>query len=208
MHRLPFRGLAPLILVTAVVLLSGCSGDATSNASATPQATATPLAEHLVFHGDLSGTITTGIDVRPFTHDNPVTNILNQPSGPAFTQCSTFDSMDSGTIDDYTAVIVGMIGNKRYTVTVEINMDDPVWTHPGTTLELGNNGIGGSVGVYEAGGQNRQWAQVYGPAMQAPVVVLHADRKSGTVDAWMATTDQSMNDATATLHLQGDWRCG
>jgi hypothetical protein len=44
MPRVLFRGLAPLILVTAVVLLSECSGDATSNASATPAATPAPLA--------------------------------------------------------------------------------------------------------------------------------------------------------------------
>jgi len=49
---------------------------------------------------------------------------------------------------------------------------------------------------------------VYGPALQDTVIVLHTNRVSGTVDAWMATTDQSQKSAESTLHMQGDWHCG
>lgn len=222
MHRLLCRGLAPLVLMTTVVLIGACSaatGSSTSssgNTSATPTATATPLAEHLVFQGDISGILAAGVDPHPITHNNPLPDLTTQPDGtffqppPRFTQCSTFASLPgSDTIDDYVAVIVGAVGGKRYAITVEINMDDPAYTKPGTELRPGDTNSGGSVEVYEVGGQNRSWQQVYGPANQEPaVIVLHADRASGTVDAWMATTDQSQKDATGTLHLQGDWRCG
>jgi hypothetical protein len=214
MHRLPFRRLALLVLMTAMVLLSGCSTGAASNTPVTPQATAVPLAEHLTFHGDIAGTLTAGVNPRPLTHNNPTPDFVEQPDGtffdpaPKWTQCSTFDSNNTGTIDDFVAVIVGTVNGKRYAITVEINMDDPAYTKPGTELQPGDTNTGGSVEVFEVGGQNRRWQQVFGPNLQDTTTVLHTDRKSGTVDAWMASTDLSQKNATATLHLQGDWRCG
>ncbi len=203
------RGLAPLVLMTAVVLLTGC-GDVSASTTLSGNTTSTtPRTEHLTFAGDVAGTLTTGIDPRPITHENPLPGLVTQADGtyfdppPRFTQCSTFASLPgSDTIDDYLAVLVGTVNG------VEINMDDPAYKTPGTALHPGDNNSGGSVEVYEVGGQNRRWQQVFGPASQEPVIVLHADRASGTVDAWMATTDQSQKSATATLHLQGDWRCG
>lgn len=223
MHRLPIRGLVLVVLMIAVVLLGGCSAASASNTPSSgntpvsPTPTATPMArtEHLTFQGDIAGSITTGIDPRPLTHSNPTPDYTQQPDGsffdppPRWTQCATFDALNSGTLNDYMAVIVGMVGTHRYVVAIEVNMDDPAYTKPGTKLYPGDINSGGSVEVYEVGGQNRRWQQVSGPASQEPaVIVLHADRASGTVDAWMATTDQSQKIATATLHLQGDWRCG
>ena len=215
MYRRLFSGLAPLVLVTAVVLISGCSTTTASNTPAVPAATATPLAENLTFHGDISGTITIGIDPRPLTHSNPTPNFIQQPDGsyfdpaPKWTQCSDFNAGASigSDLPDAVDVIVGTINGKQYVVSVEINEDNPAYTKPGTALSPGDNNSGGSIEVYEVGGQSRRWVQTYGPATQAPVIVLHADRKSGTVDAWMVTTDQPQ-DGTATLHIQGDWRCG
>src|SRR5712691_1131368 len=57
-----------------------------------------PLAEHLTFHGDISGMLTTGIDPHPITHDNPLPAYVQQPDGtffdpaPPWTQCSDFDT--------------------------------------------------------------------------------------------------------------------
>lgn len=211
MYRLLGHRLSLLALITAVVLISGCSATATSSAlggsgtSVMPTVTTTPLAEHLIFKGDVSGTLTTGVNPRPLNHDNPTTG-----SPPQSTQCSTFASLPgSDTIDDYVAVIVGNVGSQRYAVTIEVNEDNPAYTKPGTQLLPGDTNDGGSVEIYEVGGHNRRWQQVFGPNSQDPaVIVLHADRKSGTVDAWMASTELSQKDAPATLHLQGDWRCG
>lgn len=205
MHRLLGRGLVLLVLMTAVILISGCTANDAAGIGLTPAATLTPLTENLTFKGDISGTLTTGIDARLLNHDNPTSD-----AAPRFTQCSTFASLPgSDTIDDYVAVIVGTVDGKRYAVTVEINMDDPAYTKPGTQLLPGDTNMGGGIQVYEVGGQNRSWIQVFGPALQEPaVIVLHPDRKSGTVDAWLASSNQSQLDATATLHLQGGWRCG
>jgi hypothetical protein len=205
MYRLLFRGLAPLVLMTAVVLISGCNAATASNAPAAPTATPAPLAENLTFHGDIKGTLTAGINVLPFTHDNPVGSTFV----PRSTQCATFDSNDTGTIDDSLATIVGIVGGKEYSVAIEVSMlDNPAYTHPGTPEVLPNN-IVGSVTVYELGGQNREWDVVLGPALQFSNVVLHADRKSGTVDAWLVWPNgQSLSGLNGTLHLQGDWRCG
>ncbi|HEX5548926.1 MAG TPA: hypothetical protein VFX24_16090 [Ktedonobacterales bacterium] len=212
------KRVALFVFIFLAITLAGCADTAVANTSATstPNATATPLAENLVFHGDISGTMTTGIDARPLTHDNPLPDLTTQADGtffqppPHYTQCSTFASLPgSDTIDDYVAVIVGTVDGKRYAVSVEINMDDPAYTRPGTKLLPGETNTGGSVQVYEAGGQNRSWQQVFGPnSQEAAVIVLGADRKSGTVDAWMASAALSQKGSPATLHLQGDWRCG
>jgi len=203
--------------MTAVVLLCGCSGDVTSNAPAIPQATATtatPLTEHLTFSGDLSGTITAGLDPRPLMHYNPFPDATEQPDGsfsvppPRFTQCSTFDAMNLGTLNYYVAVIIGVIGGQRYAVAFEILMDNAGYTHPGTPVSLPNN-VNGSVVVDEVGGQNRVWSDVLAPSYQSSAVVLHPDRKSGTVDVWLVFPNgRSLSGLTGTLHLQGDWRCG
>jgi hypothetical protein len=186
---------------------------ATSRTAPTPTATQAPfLPESLALSGDVSGSITKGINPRPLTHDNPDPPYVQQPDGsyfapaPPYTQCSDFDV--SGVGRDYVAVIVGTIGTLRYTIAVEINEDDPAYASPGTPLHPGTANTGGSVQVYETGGQSRRWIQVYGPAGQDATIVLHADRVSGTVDAWMATEDQSQKTATETLHLHGSWRCG
>ena len=182
-----------------------------ANIPASPSVAVNPLAEHLTFHGDISGVLTTGIDPQPLTHNDPIPNYVQQPDGtffdpaPLWTQCSDFDTTAGR---DYVAVIVGNVGTKRYAVTIEINETDPAYTNPGTELRPGNINSDGSVEVYEMGGINRRWQQVYGPALQDPVIVLHTDRVSGTVDAWMATTDQSQKSAVGTLHIQGNWRCG
>jgi hypothetical protein len=84
MSRLLFRRLAPLVLMTAVVLLSGCSAATVSGTSATPNATVAPLAESLLFHGDISGTLTTGIDAHSITHDNPIPAYTQQSDGTFF----------------------------------------------------------------------------------------------------------------------------
>lgn len=221
MHRLS-RGLVPLVLMFAVVLISGCSLDVASGdtlpapaATATPAPTPIPLAENLTFKGDIAGTLTAGIAPRPLTHDDPMPALATATDGsfveppPRFTQCSTFDAIGGGTLDDYLAVIVGNVGAKRYAVVVEINMDQPAYTKPGTQLLPGDTNTGGSVNVYEVGGKNEVWQQVFGPNLQeAAVIVLNANRKSGTVNAWMASADLSQKDAPATLHIQGDWRCG
>lgn len=169
------------------------------------------LSEHLTFSGDISGVLTQGDNPGPLTHDNPIPNYIQQPDGsffdpaPTLTQCSDFDS---GVGQDYVAVIVGKVGTMRYAVTVEINEDNPAYTNPGTALRPGNTNMGGSVTVYEIGGKNRRWQQVYGPALQDTVIVMHTDKVSGTVDAWMASTDLSQKEASSTLHVQGNWRCG
>jgi hypothetical protein len=198
------RGAVVLCAVTLLAVLgAGCAADSTVGASATPSVTATPLTEHLMFHGDIAGTLTAGLDVLPPTHDNP----LDVPP-PRSTQCSTFDSNNTGALDDYVAVIVGVIGGTRYAVVIEVSTDNPGYTKPGTTVSLPDNLIG-SVSVYELGGQQREWDVVLGPSEQFTVVVLHADRKSGTVDAWLVWPNgQSIKGLTGTLHLQGDWRCG
>lgn len=220
MHRLLhsslFRlGLGLLVLATAMALITGCGTTAPSSTSsvnipASPRVAAKPLAEHLTFHGDISGMLTTGIDPHPITHDNPIPDYVQQPDGTFFdpaplrTQCSDFDTSVGR---DYVAVIIGNVGTRRYAVTIEINEDDPAYTKPGTELRPGNINSGGSIEVYEMGGKNRRWQQVYGPALQDTVIVLHTNRISGTVDAWMATTDQSQKSAESTLHMQGDWHC-
>lgn len=207
MHRLLCRGLVPLILMTAVVLISGCTQNDASYLLQTPVATLAPLTEHLVFTGDISGTVTTGINARPLSHENPISDTTGQPA--RFTQCSDFNVPELGDTRDYVAVIRGAVVSQQYVVEVEINEDDPAYTKPGTKLLPGVTNTGGSVGVFEIGGNNRSWQQVYGPSSQEPaVIVLNADQKSGTVDAWMASSDLSQKDATATLHLRGDWRCG
>jgi hypothetical protein len=222
MHRLLHRGLVPLVLMTAVVLLiSGCTeNDAagiglTPVASATPAPTPIPLVENLTFKGDIAGTLTAGIDGRPLTHDNPLPDLATATDGsfiappPRYTQCSTFAATPgSDTIDDYLAVIVGDVGGKRYAVTVEILMDNAGYTKPGTKVTLPDN-FSGSVQVYEVGGQNRQWVDTFGPSQQWSTVTLQTDRKSGTIDAWMDSAALPQNGGSpATLHLQGDWRCG
>lgn len=76
MHRLVGRGLVSLVLMTAIVLISGCSGDTTSDmfgdTPATPTTTLAPLSEDLLFQGDISGILITGVDHLPMTHDNPI----------------------------------------------------------------------------------------------------------------------------------------
>ncbi len=210
------RLLRLLVLATVMALITGCgttapSGTSSANIPGSPSVAAKPLAEHLTFHGDISGILTMGIDPHPLTHDNPIPDFVQQPDGtffdpaPPWTQCSDFTTSAG---QDYVAVIVGNVETRRYAVTIEINEDDPAYTKPGTELRLGNINSGGSVEVYEMGGKNRRWQQVYGPALQDTMIVLHAKRVSGTVDAWMATTDQSQKSAQSTLHMQGDWRCG
>lgn len=209
-------GLRLLVLFTAIALITGCGDTAAQSSTSgarvpTSPSTATPLAEHLKFSGDVSGVLTTGIDPHPITHDNPLPAYVEQNGvftapAPTWTQCSDFDVSGAGR--DYVAVIIGMVGTKRYAVTAEINEDDPAYTKPGTPLRPGTTNSGGGINVYEVGGQGRQWQQVLGPAGQEPaMIVLHPDRASGTVDAWLATTDQSQKIATGTLHLQGNWRC-
>jgi hypothetical protein len=185
---------------------------ATPTNTPAPTSTATSLVEHLTFQGDISGMLTAGVNPHPLTHENPVPAYVQQPDGtyfdpaPTRTQCADFDV--SGFGRDYVAVIVGTVGTEQFAVTIEINESDPAYMTPGTELLPGNHNSGGGIEVYEIGGQNRRWQQVYGPSGQEPVIVLHADRTSGTVDAWMASTELSQVDATGTLHLQGDWRCG
>jgi hypothetical protein len=215
MRRLLGRGLVPLVLMTAVVLISGCGADvAPGDTSATPAATLAPLTQHLVFKGDISGILITGVDVRPLTHDNPAGVPTEQADGtffvppPSLTQCATIDTLNSGTLNDYLADIVGTVGTQRYAIEIEVSMDDPAYTKPGTKALLPDN-FTGSVQVYEVGGQNREWVDTFSPTLQNSVVVLHADRKSGTVDAWMDSAALPQNGgAPATLHVQGDWRCG
>jgi hypothetical protein len=155
----------------------------------------TPLAEHLAFSGDISGVLLKGAEPHSLTHDNPIPAFVEQNGTftappPTWTQCSDFDVSGAGR--DYVAVIIGNVGSRRYAVTVEINEDNPAYTKPGTPLRPGTTNLGGSVNVYEIGQQGRQWQQVYGPNQQDTVVVLHADRTSGTVDAWLATTTTSL----------------
>jgi len=107
---------------------------------------------------------------------------VQQPDGtffdpaPPWTQCSDFDTSVGR---DYVAVIIGNVGTRRYAVTIEINEDDPAYTKPGTELRPGNINSGGSIEVYEMGGKNRRWQQVYGPALQDTVIVLHTNRCIG-----------------------------
>lgn len=208
-----------LIIGTINALLSGCEGIGNTATDTTPTQAAQskptahptqppPLAENLTFSGDVSGVLTAGDEPHPITHDNPLPAYVQRNGtyfdpAPTWTQCADFDSGI-----DYVAVIVGKVGTMRYAVTVEINKDNPAYTKPGTELRPGNINSGGGVHVYEMGGKNRRWQQVYGPAQQDTVIVLHADRVSGTVNAWLATTDQSQKIASSTLQLQGDWRCG
>jgi hypothetical protein len=70
--------------------------------------------------------------------------------------------MNTGTIHDYVAVVVGVIGGKRYSIDFEISMDAPAYTHPGTAASLPDNLIG-SIQVTEGGGQHQQWGDVFGP---------------------------------------------
>lgn len=195
------------VLMAVVVLITGCG---VASPSSTPSATK-PLTEHLTFSGDVSGILAAGDEPHPITHNNPIPNYVEQNGtffdpAPTWTQCSDFEVSGAG--QDYVAVIVGKVGTGRYAVTVEINEDDPAYTNPGTPLRPGVTNSGGSIEIYEIGGQNRRWQQVYGPAQQEPVISLRSDKTSGTVDAWLATTDQSQKTASGTLHLQGDWRCG
>lgn len=183
-----------------------------SQPTSTPTQAAQPLVENLTFQGDISGTLTTGINPQPLTHSDPIPDLVQQSDGtysepaPTNTQCSDFDS---GYGQDYIAVIVGNVGTMRYAIAIEISESNPAYTKPETALHLrGSRDDQGSVEVYEMGGKNRRWQQVYGPALQDTTIVLHTDRASGTVDTWLATNDQSMNDASSTLHMQGEWKCG
>jgi hypothetical protein len=127
---------------------------------------------------------------------------------PRSTQCATFAALPgSDTIDDSLATIVGIVGGEEYSISIEVLLDNPGYTHPGTPVTLPDN-LSGSVDVFEIGGQHQQWLDNFGPATQNSVVVLHLDRKSGTVDAWLANGNQNQIGATATLHVKGSWRCG
>lgn len=209
-----------LLVIGIVSVLTGCNqAQTTSTAKRTQPASTSSLAqpaflaEHLTFHGVMSGTLTTGVDPHPISHDDPIRG-LEYPVGPngnysypvpTWTQCSDFGSA-SFAGRHYIAVIVGNVGSTRIAIIIEINKGNPAYTQPETPLEtLASDQA--TVEVYEAGGQNRRWEPVRGPAGQGQVLVLHADRASGTVDAWLATTDEA-SDATSTLHIQGDWRCG
>lgn len=171
------------------------------------------LAEHLTFQGDISGTLTTGADPHPINHTVPIQGQENPigPNGnysypvPTWTQCSDFGSAYFAE-SPYTASIVGNVGTSRYAVIIKINKNDLAYTKPGTPLNTLKSNQG-AVEVYEEGGKNREWEQVVGPAGQGTVIVLHSDRTSGTVDVWLASTDEA-SDAESALHLQGDWRCG
>jgi hypothetical protein len=219
-HRSLFHlGLGSLALVASLALFSGCGTPAASNTSsantlASPTVSAMPLAEHLTFQGDITGVLTEGLFPHPLTHNHPVPDYVQEPDGtlfdpaPSLTQCADVSANDITLEPDYLAVIVGNVGTKRFAITIEMNEDDPAYTKPGTQLLPGDTNSGGSVEVYEMGGQNRRWQQVYEPALQDTVIVLNASRVSGTVDAWMASTDQSQKGAASTLHMQGNWRCG
>lgn len=197
---------------------SSTSGTATNASTPPPTSAPThvpapqPLAEHLTFSGDVSGVLLAGDSPGSLTHNNPIPTYIANSDGtysepaPASTQCSDFDS---GYGQDYVAVIVGNVGTHgRYAITIEINEDDPAYTKPGTPLKPGTTNSGGSVEVYQSALQGKRWLQVYGPNEQDTVIVLHPDRRSGTIDAWLATNDQSQKEATETLHMQGSWRCG
>jgi hypothetical protein len=175
-----------------------------------PKATSTSLAEHLTFTGDISGVLETGENPRPLTHSNPIPDYVQKNGttfepAPTWTQCADFDS---GFGQDYIAVMVGNIGTMQYAITVEISKDDPAFKNPGTPLKPGNVSSKGGIELYEVSGAERRWRQVYGPSQQEPTIVLNNNRISGTVDTWLATTDQNQKFAQGTLYVQGSWRCG
>lgn len=171
------------------------------------------LTEHLTFQGDISGTLTAGIDPQPLNQSVPILGQENPlgPNGnysyavPIWTQCTDFESA-SFTGSPYIADIAGNVGTSRYEITIKINKQDLAYTKPGTPLKTVESSQG-EVEVYERGGKNREWEQGVGPAGQGATIVLHADRTSGSVNVWLATTDEA-SEAESTLHLQGDWRCG
>lgn len=91
----------------------------------------------------------------------------------------------------YVAVIVGTIGARRYVVAIDVDENDPAYMKPGTELQVGYLNPAGGIEVCEVGGQNRRWTPVKNSGVQDTVIVLHADRNSGTLDAWMITSGQS-----------------
>jgi hypothetical protein len=214
-HRSLFRLMLGLF---ALALFTGCGTPASSNSTnantpTSPTVAATPLPEHLTFQGDVVGVLTKGLFPHPLTHNNPIPDYVQEPDGtifdpaPSWTQCADVSANDITLVPDYLAVIVGTVGTRRVALTIEINEDNPAYTRPGTKLLPGDTNSGGSVEVYEMGGQNRRWQQVYGPALQDTVIVLNPGRVSGTLDSWMASTDFSQTSASSTLHVQGSWRC-
>lgn len=225
-----------LLIVGIASVLSGCNQDINDQAQVTPTAgrtqqasptrptrqlpTARPtqlpiLPEHLIFQGDISGTLTAGINPLPLTNNDPAegsvpTNGGYYDSAPTATQCAKFNSLYGSnpftTPDTYIAVIVGQVGAMRYAITLEIDMNDWAYTTPGTSLSPLQS-IYGLVNVYEIGGQKRLWESVFGPGMQGGSITLNPNRTSGTVNTWLATDDKAPV-TNSTLHLQGNWRCG
>jgi hypothetical protein len=210
-----------LLVVGIANALTSCTQAQTSSLTPLTQRvpTARPtqpafLAERLTFQGDISGTLTTGTDPHPVNHSVPILGQENPigPNGiysypdPTWTQCTDFGSA-SFAETPYIAVIIGNVGTSRYAVSIKINKNDLAYTKPGTPLKTLDSSQG-VVEVYEEGGANREWEQVMGPAGQGAVIVLHSDRTSGTVDVWLAISDEEASDAESTLHLQGDWSCG
>lgn len=208
-----------LIIGTASTLTSCTQAQTSSLPQVTQRAsTAQPtqpalLAERLTFQGDIAGTLMTGANPQPINHSSPILGHESPlgPNGnytypiPTWTQCSDFESA-SFAGSPYIASIVGDVGTSRYAVMIKINKNERAYTKPGTPLKTleSNQGV---VEVYEEGGENREWEQVAGPAGQGAVIVLHSDLTSGTVDVWLALSDEE-SEAESTLHLQGDWHCG
>ncbi|HEU5376986.1 MAG TPA: hypothetical protein VFV38_16270 [Ktedonobacteraceae bacterium] len=223
-HRKRGRIIGAIVMVLLVIgttsALSSCAqtqtGSRTQLTQRVPKARTTQpvfLAEHLTFQGDISGTLTTGIDPQPLNRSVPILGQENPlgPNGnysyavPIWTQCTDFGSA-SFTGSPYIADIAGNIGTTRYEVVIKINKNDLAYTQPGTPLKTLESSQG-EVELYEQGGKNREWEQGVGPAGQGAMIVLHPDRTSGAVDVWLAIADEA-SEAESTLHLQGDWRCG
>jgi hypothetical protein len=171
-----------------------------------------PVGENLTFTGQVAGHVINGVHPETADDSNPESLETDSQGNfheipPASTQCHSF-SVDALPDNDFVGVVVGQMGASRYGLNIEVSQGDPAYTNPGTPVKPGDINDDGSVVLYQLGTDSK-WQQVAGPAGQDPAIItMNPDRTSGTVDAWLEDAKYSQHDATPTIHVSGDWRCG
>lgn len=184
--------------------------------------TGTLMIEAVNFAGAVVGSLTVGLDPHPNTDQNPVPALVQNNDGtvtqpaPTWTQCASFKSdAVPDPFGDFTAVISGVVGGTRFSLLIDIREDSTAYTTPGTPVHLGTDNYYGDISLYRVA-DGKSWVQVYGPSTDPnalgapPTVTLAADRKSGTIDAWLGseTSVIPQTDALPVVHVAGSWRCG
>jgi hypothetical protein len=170
------------------------------------------VGENLTFTGQVAGHVAKG--VNPETADGSNPGFLETDSHgdfqeivPVSTQCHSF-TVESLPDNDFVGVVVGQLGASRYSLNIEVSQGDRAYTNPGTPSKPGDTNDQGSVVLYRLGTDSK-WQQVAGPAGQDPATItMNPDHTSGTVDAWLEDAKYSQHDATPSIHVIGDWRCG